>query len=319
MSKLSLLWAAIFILIASGCKKDDPEMSAEGTGDELTVDGWGYNHNTCDYEEASSKSISDDGTQLLPLFKKVYQPGSKKLQSILMSFRNVAGVGYDPFTLNVVYLPRRTVFLRPGGDTAAILYYSHSGKLIRAQASIPFNAGWEWKYSFRFNYHDGNLRKIESSELVINDGVTFDTIWHPYIRLGYDHTKKNVDEISFSSFGSQTGPKIRYSYNYSKKVKYQVYPDDMYGDYHYFFFFLKNINVLPDLKPEHLLIKSQTYNFEYPGNFIRKYSNHVIHGGRVSFYKQSTTLLNPSPGQPSYEYWKLDWSCGGSNHYNSQD
>lgn len=302
MKKIVIPTLLLFVFFVTGCKKNNPEFVTEELAEQKNQkNGWVHGGH-CDYEAAYSKAISNEGTEEVPLFQKYYS--GSRLQKIKVHFRNVAGGAYEPFVLKVVYQPKRMIFLREGnGDTTAILDFNHSGKLVRARAPIPFHQGWSFQTSFRFFYYQGKLKKIESGHLELTESQEYETVWFPYINIDYDFKKKNVSRVTFPAFGSTTGESIKYWYDYSRKAKAQVYPDDMAGDYHYFFYFLKYLNIFPELTPENILTRSLQVT-EYPGTFDRRYADHQFDAsGKLISYKENDDL------------WKIDWKCfGGNNH-----
>jgi hypothetical protein len=322
---ISLMLSVLFV----GCKKETADTADKGLQNlENDVEGSARSRNPkCDFSEAISKSISDDGTQLQSLFKKYYKGNSTKLDKIMVSFRNVAAPGGNNITtMKVQYKYGKMIFLNESNsDTMVVLNFDPSGKLVKAEAGMPIYAGWSGKIGFRFFYHQNRLSSIESSELVYLGDDNYDTTWIPYIRLKYDYSKANVSEVEFRAFGEEPGTSIKYKYNYSRKVKYQVYPDDMMGDYHYFFYFLKYLNLFPELTPSHLLIESQTNNIVYPGDYRREYSHHHIDSdGRLIFYKQRSIIdMEQSRNTSSegyIEWWKINWKCsnGGQHSYHNE-
>ncbi|HEY0356784.1 MAG TPA: hypothetical protein VGC29_11295 [Flavisolibacter sp.] len=323
-----LVWPllVLLVLIFPGCRKKDLVNESLPSLTEEEGNRSNSTRNQCDFSEASSNSISLTGEPgFTSLFKKYYMPGSGKLDKILVSFRNIAAPGAnDPALLKLIYRHNRIIFLNDNSlDTMAILNFDNAGKLRYAQAGLPFHFGWSLKTGFRFIYHQDKLIKIENSEQVYIGDDQYQTNWYPYINIRYDHQKKNVSEIFFPAFGAP-GPSIKYEYNYSRKVKNQVYPDDMMGDYHYFLYFLKYLNLFPELTPEHLLVRSKAFNTDYPGNYDRRYSNHVVDGsGKLLFYHQNSSINDVETGVnfSNTEKWKIDWKCrhGNINHHNYQN
>jgi hypothetical protein len=297
MRKALLNYLSLLLIVIAGCKRNDFE-NLPGALQKIK----------CDYIQASSPYLSMDHTLTVPLFTKVYN-AQNRLEKILVRFRNVATPFLYPSTLDVSYPPGRVVFVREeDGDTAAVLELHPSGKVIRAQAATPFYLGWEFKRDYAFQYSGNRIQEIQIAE---EDAHTHTRYWNPFVQFTYDKGNKNVSKIIFGGIGQNASyDSIQYQYDYSRKANAQVYPDDMLGDYHQFFFFLKYLNLFPELQPENILISSaygSTLPFSYPSYYDRKYSAHTFDAqGKLLSYKQNSS--RPTD-QIFDEEWLVDWKC----------
>jgi hypothetical protein len=286
----------LLILTASSCKKNDLK-GLNGI----------FNKNKCDYVQASAPGIIPETTGPIALFTKTYD-ASSRLQSIYSRFRNVATGIRDSFNLAVSYLPGTMVFTRNNGDTTAVLNFSANGRLTSAKAATPFYLDWSHRREYNFIYAGNVLREIQiNGEVHSSDAGQ----WIPYIQLAYDNGNKNVSRLTFGGiYRSSDKAWIDYSYDHSRKAKAQVYPDDMLGDYHMFYFFLKYLNVMPELQPENLLASSSfggEGTSHYPASFERQYSNHILDaGGKLVSYTQHSSFPT---AQERTENWQIDWTC----------
>jgi hypothetical protein len=292
------VYFASFLLILtalSSCKKNDLK-GMNGI----------FNKNKCDYVQASAPGIIPETSGSIALFTKTYD-ASSRLQSIYSRFRNVAtGIQYS-FNLNVSYQPGQMIFTRDNGDTTAVLNFSPNGRLTSAKAATPFYLDWSYRRDYNFIYAGNVLREIQISGEVhsVDAGQ-----WIPYIQLAYDKGNKNITRLTAGGiYRSSDKSWIDYRYDASRKARAQVYPDDMFGDYHMFYFFLKYLNVLPELQPENLLTSSSFggEGISYPASFERQYSNHQLDasGKLVSYTQHSAFPTN----QERTENWQIDWTC----------
>jgi hypothetical protein len=297
MSKAPLIYLSILLILFASCKRNDFE-NLPGALQKAK----------CDYVQASSPYLSMDHTQTVPLFTKIYN-AQNRLDKILVRFRNVATPFLYPSTLDVSYQPSRVVFVREeDGDTAAVLELHPSGKIISARAATPFYLGWEFQRDYAFTYSGNRLQEIQIEE---EDAHTHSRHWNPFVQVTYDKGNKNVSKIIFGGIGQNASyDSIQYQYDYSRKANAQVYPDDMLGDYHQFFFFLKYLNIFPELQPENILTGSSygsTLPFSYPSYYDRKYSDHTFDAqGKLISYKQNSS--RPTD-QVFDEEWQVDWKC----------
>jgi hypothetical protein len=267
-----------------------------------------FNKNKCDYIQASAPGIIPETTGPIALFTKTYD-ASSRLQSIYTRFRNVATGIRESFNLTVSYLPGKMIFLRDNGDTSAVLNFSPSGRLTTATAATPFYLDWSYRRDYNFIYSGNALREIQITGEVhsVDAGQ-----WIPFIQLAYDNNGyKNITRLTAGGiYRSSDKSWIDYRYDRTKRAKAQVYPDDMFGDYHMFYFFLKYLNVIPGLQPENLLASS-SFGGEgtsfYPASFERQYSNHQLDAdGKLVSYTQHSSY--PS-NQEKTENWQIDWTC----------
>jgi hypothetical protein len=277
----------MLIIAITGCQKKDQWP-------------WGL-QKRCDYVEASSKAISNENDQVLPLFTKTFD-NSGKLTKIRAAFRNIVGAYYVLEDFNVSYQGYSIFFTRPSGDTVAALQFNNNKKLIWAVTNIPFGTNGSQQYNFRFLYQAGKLKSIESQDFLDNEYDPEPNPWFPYLQLSYDNGFKNVSRLDFGS------AHIDYEYDHQKKAKEQFYPDEMYGETHKFWYLLKYLNVVPDANPENLLKRSVYSQPEegYPNNFERRYSDHKLDGsGKLVSYWQKNTWEH----QNGSEFWTVKWNC----------
>src|SRR6476660_629942 len=296
MRKAYFIWLLLLLTTIISCKRTD-----------LKGLNGSYNKNKCDYEQATVHWDKPQTYGPITLFTKSYD-ASSRLQSIYCRFRNVAtGIQYS-FNLNVSYQPGQMIFTRDNGDTTAVLNFSPNGRLTSAKAATPFYLDWSYRRDYNFIYAGNVPREIQISGAVnsVDAGQ-----WIPYIQLAYDKGNKNITRLTAGGiYRSSDKSWIDYRYDPSRKAGAQVYPDDMFGDYHMFYFFLKYLNVLPELQPENLLTSS-SFGGEgssfYPASFERQYSNHQLDaGGKLVSYTQHSTF--PS-NQERTENWQIDWTC----------
>ena len=296
MRKAYSIWLLLLLTGIYSCKKND-----------LKVLNGMFNKNKCDYVQASAPGIIPETTGSIALFTKTYD-ASARLQSIYNRFRNVAtGIQYS-FNLSVSYQSGQMIFTRDEGDTTAVLNFSPNGRLTSAKSATPFYLDWSYRREYNFIYAGNVLREIQiNGEAHSADAGQ----WIPYIQLAYDKGNKNITRLTAGGiYRSSDRSWIDYRYDPSRKARAQVYPDDMFGDYHMFYFFLKYLNVLPELQPENLLTSS-SFGGEgssfYPASFERQYSNHQLDAsGKLVSYTQHSTF--PS-NQERTENWQIDWTC----------
>jgi hypothetical protein len=293
------VYFACFLLLLSAlssCKKSDLK----------GLNGF-YNKNKCDYVQASAPGIIPETTGPIALFTKTYD-ASTRLQSIYSRFRNVAtGIRYS-FNLTVSYQPGKMIFIRDNGDTSAVLNFGPSGRLVSATAATPFYLDWSYRRDYNLIYAGNVPREIQ----ITGEPHSADAgQWIPFVQMAYDNGNKNITRLTFGGiYRSSDKSWIDYRYDHTRKAKAQVYPDDMMGDYHMFYFFLKYLNVIPELQPENLLTSS-SFGGEgtsfYPASFERQYSNHLLDaGGKLVSYTQHSSFPTE---QERTENWQIDWTC----------
>jgi len=296
MRKAYLLWLIVLFTGFISCKKSDLK----------GFNGF-INKNKCDYIQASAPGIIPETTGPIALFTKTYD-ASSRLQSIYTRFRNVATGIIENFNLNVSYMPGKMIFIRDNGDTSAILNFGPSGRLLTATAATPFYLNWSYRRDYNFIYTGNALSEIQ----ITGEPHSADAgQWIPYIQLAYDNGYKNITKLTAGGiYSSSDRSWIDYRYDRTRRPRAQVYPDDMFGDYHMFFFFLKYLNVIPGLQPGNLLASS-SFGGEgtgfYPASFERQYSNHQLDadGKLVSYTQHSSFPTN----QEVTENWQIDWTC----------
>jgi hypothetical protein len=295
MRKVYFTSFLLILTALSSCKKNDLK-GMNGI----------FNKNKCDYIQASAPGIIPETSGSIALFTKTYD-ASSRLQSIYSRFRNVATGIRESFNLTISYQPGKMIFTRDNRDTTAVLNFSANGRLTSAIVATPFYLDWSYQRDYNFIYAGNVLREIQISGEVhsVDAGQ-----WIPYIQLAYDKGNKNITRLTAGGIYS-TSDKfwIDYHYDPSRKARAQVYPDDMFGDYHMFYFFLKYLNVLPELQPENILTSSSFggEGISYPASFERQYSNHQLdaNGKLVSYTQHSAFPTN----QERTENWQIDWTC----------
>ena len=131
--------------------------------------------------------------------------------------------------------------------------------------------------------------------------------WVEWVKIRYDRTHKNVSRVSFYYPNETPFETMDFEYDYSKKPKAQFHGDQRL---HRFLYLLRYLNVVPDLNPEHLLIKSILTTDQYPGNSENVYSDHKFDkwGRLISYHKNGDFWSN--------ETWQINWKCfnGRSSH-----
>jgi hypothetical protein len=295
MRKAYFIWLLLILTGINSCKKND-----------LKGLNGSFNKNKCDYVQATFLYTRPQLFGPIVLFTKTYD-ASLQLQSIYCQFRNVAtGIQYS-FNLSVFYQPGQIIFTRNNGDTTAVLNFGSNGRLIRASAAFPFYPDWGGTGNYNFIYNGNKLREIQitGSKYSGDPGHLI-----PYIQLAYDNGNKNMTKLTFNGISRSSDKSwIDYRYDYSRKARAQVYPDDMLGDYHMFYFFLKYLNVIPGIQPENILSSSLSGSdnpHDYPGSYERQYSNHQFDAeGRLVTYTQHST----SGHLDQTENWTIEWKC----------
>jgi hypothetical protein len=296
MRKAYFIWLLLLLATIISCKRN-----------ELKGLNGSYNKNKCDYEQATVHWDKPETYGPITLFTKSYD-ASSRLQSIYCQFRNVAtGIQYS-FNLTVSYQPGKMIFTRDNGDTTAVLNFGANGRLISASTAYPFYPDWGGTRNYNFIYNGNMLTEMQitGSKYSGEPGHLI-----PYIQLAYDNGNKNISRLTFYGISRDTYKSwIDYHYDYSRKARAQVYPDDMLGDYDMFYFFLKYLNVIPVLQPENILSSSLSGSdnpHDYPGSYERQYSNHQFDAERrLVSYTQQSVVNNRLKG---IENWTIDWKC----------
>lgn len=285
MEKIYLACLLTVVVITSGCKKNDVGNLPPG-----------FQKTNCDYSRASLTNKF----QSVVLFSKSYD-ALDRLQKITVHFRSMVTptIPARP-TLAVLYEQRRVIFINESNkDTAAVFELEPSGRISKAQTALfVVPMGWANRHQFSFSYSGNRIKEINTKAL---PGGTNASDWFPYVSVIYDAGYKNVSKLVFGP-SSPYPSTMEYEYDYSRKAKAQVYPDDMLGDYYNSFFFFKDLNIFPELQPENILMGS-TITVEYPGKMTRTYTDHKFDAdGKLVSYQQ---LTNNSP----LEHWQIDWHC----------
>jgi hypothetical protein len=291
---LSAAACCLLIVVFTGCQKKDQWHWAQ--------------QKKCDYVYASSKALSDASDEEWPLFAKTFD-NSGKLTKISAAFRNIVGGIYEFHEFNVRYQGNHVFFVRPRGDTAATFEFNNNKKLIWAVTSIPFATGTNQLFNFRFSYQSGRLQGIDYQIAEEDENEPGPNDWYGFMSLLYDG-HKNVSRLTYSSAGYADAVRVDYEYDYQKKAKEQFYPDEAYGDTHNFWYFLKYLNIFPEVNGPNLLKRSMytSHPEGYPATYERIYSEHKLDGsGKLVSYWQKPLWNGLEVGLP--EFWKIKWNC----------
>ena len=229
------------------------------------------------------------------LFTKHYRPGTILLDKMTVSFLNIATTFSDKHTdLKITYAPQEMIITDESADTIAIFEFKPNGQLLRAWCDVyvlPHSiVKGRSSLIFQFIYSGNRLDEVKLLD-------------EPYVKIKYDQTNKNVASIEFGqNFGT-----IFYQYDYNRTANGQYYPDEKRGDYFRFWYFLKYLNLLPELQPKNLLTGSYDDTQEYPGPTSNVYSNQSFDAAnRVISYEVNSTFVNTSAF--SVESWNVYWS-----------
>jgi hypothetical protein len=273
MRKAYLIYISILLAGIFSCKKND------------FIPAGMFQKIKCDYSQAYAPGLIPETTGPIYLFSKTYDV-SNRLSQITFRLRNVAYFPVNQYSYTVSYPQGHMVFTGMKGETVYDFEFNKQGRLDNVNGN-----------GYRFIYRGSKLTAIVN-------GVES----APFIQLSYDKTNKNISKLLFFHSGSYDS--IQYVYDYSRKIKEQVYPDDMIGDGASFYFFLKYLNVLPDLQPENMLTRStygSTEFYPYPSFYDRVYTNHTTDKeGKLVSYTQTS---HRSYDITLVENWSIDWKC----------
>lgn len=253
------------------------------------------------------------------LFTKEYKYG--KLSKITASIQNVVTGGLDNFPLKVRYGFRQMSFVDEQftGQTVGIFRFDHKGNLTSASlGGSPFPFHHFQPITYRLYYSRGRLKEIKYQydidpqtcedypELCANPPTL-----HPYVKIQYDN-HRNISAISTGETST-----FKYEYDLKRKVKDQFYADEAIHDYFDFWFFLRYLDILPELRPQNLLVRSVYTSPEgYLTRLERKYHNQKFKDGRLTSYDvQTNSSYNSDEKSASSkrlsadESWKVYWDC----------
>ena len=282
----TLMVTALAITALSGCRKNDWVNIPNG-------------RDKCDYISASSTALDPDGLVSRPLFIKTYKTGTFKLEHLQM-LRNAPIPQFESsLQFDITYKGQDMYLVQGGNDTTRIVF-DLTGKPAKAFSALAPNE--EWTES-KFIYNNaGKLVEIKQRELESGNPA-----WYSFAKLTYDAGKKNLSKIEFlnlaGAFETHT-----FTYNYSRKVKRQYYPDQVTAVGSGFWSLLTILHLFPELEPENLLTSwhYQTSPDTYPPSIDAVYKNQVFDGtGKLVSYNAETTMFGNTGTSP----WTIDWSC----------
>ncbi|MET0637039.1 MAG: hypothetical protein ABWZ25_13500 [Chitinophagaceae bacterium] len=290
MKRMKLVLLSAFITASlfqiSGCRKNDWTSIPNG-------------RDKCDFVSGSSTSISNDGTTLVPVFKKKYKPGTFKLEELLVQQLATVGSYYDPVTFKVSYSGQKMFLVKHGNDTTTI-EFDAQGKPRKVSSTEGFNP----LTNYKFNYN--NAGKLSEIKFQYPED-TNDPTWYSFAKISYDG-KKNVTKLVFHDGLRPYPDTYTYSYDYSKKPNGQYHPDEAYGQVYLFWQFIKHLNLFPELQSENLLT-GWTYTEDPEGYFkqvVTTYSNQLFDSkNKLISYKANRIEFGDN--YPST--WFVDWNC----------